>query len=96
MGHEVHAQARTPSLGATEWEWHIQKYADLAEEIAAQPQHADIGFLRINATEVVSAATQHAQGWVALLLEAVHAAQLASVSVRALQCNHESTRLLTC
>ena len=89
----MYAQARTPSLGAAEWEWHIQKYAVLAEEIAAQPQHADIGFLRINTTEIVSAAAQHAQGWVALLLEAVHAAKLASISVRALQCNYKSTTL---
>ncbi len=89
MGDERCAQARIPGLGAAGWEWHVQKYAILAEEIATQPQHADIGFLRIDATELVSAATQHAKGWVAMLMEAVHAAQLATIMVRTLHCSSQ-------
>ena len=42
-------QVRDPSLGPAAWEWRVRQYAALAEEIAAQPQQADVGCVRVNA-----------------------------------------------
>ncbi len=78
---EACVQVRNPSLGPAAWEWRIRQYAALGEGIAAQPQHADVECVRVNAKEVAASASQHAQEWVELLLEAVHSQELAHILV---------------
>ncbi len=78
---EACVQVRDPSLGPAAWEWRIRQYAALADEIAAQPQYADVGCVRVNSKEVAASASRHAQEWVKLLLEAVHSQELAHVLV---------------
>ena len=74
-------QARATSLEASEWERRIQQYAALAEQLAAQAHHTDVGCIRVNAEEVAAAAAQHAQEWVQMLLEAIHSQELAHIEV---------------
>ena len=74
-------QARAASLEAPEWERRVQQYAALAEQIAAQAQHTDLGCIRVNAEEIAAAAAQHAQEWVRMLLEAIYAQELVQIEV---------------
>ena len=74
-------QARAPSLEASEWERRLQQHAALAEQLAAQAQHTDVGCVWVNAEDVAAAAVQHAQEWVRMLLEAIHSQELVQIEV---------------
>ena len=58
-------------------------YARLAEDVAAHPAHADLGFLRIDAAPVITAVRAEALAWVAALSEAMRGEGLAALQVRA-------------
>ena len=74
-------QERDPAPDALEWEWRIGEVAAHAEGLAAWPHHTDIGFVRLSAVEAATAAVQHAQEWLGLLLEAFRTQMSAFMTV---------------
>lgn len=73
------AQAKAPDCQA--WDARMAHYARLAADVAAQPPHLDLGFLRVACAPVIASVRVEALEWVQALCECMRALDMAALQV---------------
>lgn len=72
-------QAKAPDCEA--WHTRMAHYGRVAAEAAAQPDHTDLGFLRVACAPVQAAVRAEALAWVAALCETMRSIDIAVLQV---------------